>query len=81
MDIPQSKLDKLNELGQTRWTAIRRLSDACEACTQDNDLEEVIVYLAKIVIEKDKPFTKLHESLHDEFCSCSKEEEKEGEGV
>ena len=81
MDTSQAKWDKLNELGQTRWTAIRRLSDACEACTQDNDLEEVIVYLAKIVIEKYKPFRKLYESLHDEFCSCSKEEEKEGEGV
>ena len=76
MDISQSKMDKLNELGRARWTAIRRLAETCEATTQDNDLEDVIVYLAKIVIEKDKPCAKLRDSLHDEFCSCSKEEEE-----
>lgn len=79
MDITQSQLKKINELGQARWEAIRRLSEVCEVLMDhtESDLEDVVVFLAQAVVDRDKPYRKLRMSLHDKHCECNKKEEIE----
>jgi len=79
MEFTDSQMTKINELGQARWEAIRRLSEVCEVLMEhrESDLEDVVVFLAKIVVDKDKPYRKFQMSLHNEHCECTKEEESE----
>ncbi len=79
MEFTDSQMTKINELGQARWEAIRRLSEVCEVLMEHtgSDLEDVVVYLAKVVIDKDRPYKKFQISLHDKHCECTKEEENE----
>ena len=60
------------KLGQERWTAIIRLGDACSELTNDNRLEEVIVFLAEEVVKRDKPFQELRDKLSklNLLCTC-----------
>ena len=68
------------KLGQERWTAIIRLGDACSELTNDNRLEEVVVFLAQEVVKRDKPFQELREKLLklNLLCSCE-DDDYEGE--
>ena len=68
---------KMQRLGQARWTAILRLKEACEALSNDNDLEDVISFLAKIVVERDAEFIEHMKDMHEEACPCCAEDEEE----
>ena len=52
--MPLTELQKaqFNVLGNDRWNAIKRLKEACAVVTLENDLEDVVVALAKTVVEK-----------------------------
>lgn len=65
------------KLGQERWTAIIRLSDTCAELTNDNRLEEVVVFLAEEVIKRDKPFQELRDKLSKLNLLCTCDDEKE----
>jgi len=66
------------KLGQERWTAIIRLSDTCAELTNDNRLEEVVVFLAEEVIKRDKPFQELRDKLLklNLLCTCDDDEKE-----
>ena len=67
------------KLGQERWTAIIRLGDACSELTNDNRLEEVVVFLAQEVVKRDKPFQELKDKLSalKLLCTCEDDDDKE----
>ena len=67
------------KLGQERWTAIIRLGDACSELTNDNRLEEVIVFLSHEVVKRDKPFQELREKLLklNLLCSCEDDDKED----
>ena len=72
--------DEMNKLGQERWTAIIRLADVCSELTNDNNLEEVVVFLCREVIKRDEPFRKVCEKIKDDDtfpCGCPEEEESD----
>ena len=66
------------KLGQERWTAIIRLGDACAELTNDNRLEEVVVFLAEEVVKRDKPFQELKDKLSklNLLCTCDDNEKE-----
>ena len=68
---------KLQRLGQARWSAILRLKEACAALSNDNDLEDVISFLAKVVAERDAEFIEHMKDMHEEACPCCAEDEEE----
>ena len=68
---------KLQRLGQARWSAVLRLKEACAALSNDNNLEDVISFLAKVVAERDAEFRQHMEDMHEEICTCSAEDEEE----
>ena len=67
------------KLGQERWTAIIRLGDACSELTNDNRLEEVVVFLAEEVVKRDKPFQELKDKLSklNLLCTCDDDDAEE----
>ena len=67
------------KLGQERWTAIIRLGDACSELTNDNRLEEVVVFLAQEVVKRDKPFQELKDKLSklNLLCACEDDDKEE----
>ena len=67
------------KLGQERWTAIIRMGDACSELTNDNRLEEVVVFLAQEVVKRDKPFQELRDKLSalNLLCTCDEDDDKE----
>ena len=67
------------KLGQERWTAIIRLGDACSELTNDNRLEEVVVFLAQEVVKRDKPFQELRDKLSklNLLCTCEDDDKEE----
>ena len=67
------------KLGQERWTAIIRLGDACSELTNDNRLEEVVVFLAQEVVKRDKPFQELQDKLSklNLLCTCEDDDKEE----
>ena len=67
------------KLGQERWTAIIRLGDACSELTNDNRLEEVVVFLAQEVVKRDKPFQELKDKLSklNLLCTCDDDDAEE----
>ena len=67
------------KLGQERWTAIIRLGDACSELTNDNRLEEVVVFLAEEVVKRDKPFQELKDKLSklNLLCTCEDDDKEE----
>ena len=67
------------KLGQERWTAIIRLGDACSELTNDNRLEEVVVFLAQEVVKRDKPFQELKDKLSklNLLCTCEDDDKEE----
>ena len=67
------------KLGQERWTAIIRLGDACSELTNDNRLEEVVVFLAQEVVKRDKPFQELKDKLSklNLLCTCDDDDKEE----
>ena len=81
--MPLTNLQKaqFNVLGNDRWNAIKRLREACAVVTLENDLEDVLVALAKTVVEKNETFVDFCNSISDDVeCSCdqyTKEEEEE----
>ncbi len=66
------------KLGQERWTAIIRLGDACSELTNDNDLEDTVVFLCHEVVRRDKLFQEVLDQIRElDGCSCEKCEEEE----
>ena len=67
------------KLGQERWTAIIRLGDACSELTNDNRLEEVVVFLAQEVVKRYKPFQELKYKLSalNLLCTCEDDDKEE----
>ena len=67
-----------SKLGQERWESIIRLADACHELTNDNKLEEVVVFLCHEVVKRDKPFQEVLDQIRElDGCSCEKCEEEE----
>ena len=62
------------------FDGVKRLREACAVVTLENDLEEVVVALAKTVVEKSETFVDFCDSISDDMeCTCGQytEEEKE----
>ena len=78
--MPDSKTERqsaYSKLGQERWESIIRLADTCHELTNDNKLEEVVVFLCHEVVKRDKPFQEVLDQIRElDGCSCEKEEEK-----
>ncbi len=81
MPLTNLQQAQLNVLGNDRWNAIKRLREACAVVTLENDLEDVVVALAKTVVEKNETFVDFCNSISDDVeCTCdqyTKEEEEE----
>ena len=81
--MPLTNLQKaqFNVLGNDRWNAIKRLREACAVVTLENDLEDVVVALAKTVVEKSETFVDFCNFISDDVeCTCdqyTKVEEEE----
>ena len=81
--MPLTGLQKaqFNVLGNDRWNAIKRLKEACAVVTLENELEDVVVALAKTVVEKSETFVDFCDEISDDMeCTCgqyTEEEEKE----
>ena len=82
--MPLTNLQKaqFNVLGNDRWNAIKRLREACAVVTLENDLEEVVVALAKTVVEKNETFVDFCDSISDDVeCTCGQYTEEEEEEI
>ena len=81
MALTELQKAQFNVLGNDRWNAIKRLREACAVVTLENDLEDVVVALAKTVVEKNETFVDFCNSISDDVeCTCdqhTKEEEEE----
>ena len=80
MALTQWQDERFCDLGNDRWNAIKRLKEACAVVTLENDLEDVVVALAKTVVEKSETFVDFCDEISDDMeCTCGQytEEEKE----
>ena len=80
--MPLTELQKaqFNVLGNDRWNAIKRLKEACAVVTLENDLEDVVVALAKTLVEKSEVFVDFCNEMSDDMeCTCSQYTEEEEE--
>ena len=82
--MPLTELQKaqFNVLGNDRWNAIQRLKEACAVVTLENDLEDVVVALAKTVVEKSEIFVDFCDEIADDMeCTCGQYTEEEEEEI
>ena len=80
MALTQWQDEKFCDLGNDRWNAIKRLKEACAVVTLENDLEDVVVALAKTVVEKSETFVDFCDEISDDMeCTCGQYTEEEEE--
>tara|TARA_R100001086_G_scaffold198418_1_gene114734 strand:- start:237 stop:497 length:261 start_codon:yes stop_codon:yes gene_type:complete len=75
----QELVSAYEKLGQARWDTIRLLKGTISELTNDNDLEDTVVFLCHEIVKRDKPFQKLQAQLRklDLLCTCDGHDDEE----